>query len=230
MGAGLARAMHDGLPNDKVLRSFSIAFAGPVEAGALECNTELVREGKSASFVGATLTQGGTKRATAMATFARARRSSRPVDGPPRPDAPEPDTLDSMPYIQGLTPPFIEWLELKYVTGTYPFMGSDTPRLGGWCRFRRDDDLADVVGMLGLIDAWPSPAITMLRMPVPSSSITWSVDFAVPRTDHRIDQWWYWDAETSFVANGYSSFSASLWAPDGRFVARSSQLVGVFER
>lgn len=230
VGAGLARAMALGVPDDKTLRSLSVVFAGPVEPGALECATKTVREGKSATFVEAAITQGGTKRATATGIYGSARRSSVPVEGPARPDAPAPETVDSMPYIHGLTPRFTEWLETKVVTGTIPFMGSTMSKLGGWCRFRKDDHPGDVQGMLGLLDAWPCPAITRLRVPAPASSITWSVDFATPRTDHRIDEWWYWEADTSFFDDGYTSFDASLWAPDGRFVARSRQLVGVFER
>ena len=230
VGAGMARAMSDALPEDKTLRSFALTFAGPVEPGELNCTTELVREGKSASFVSATLVQGGTARATATGTFARARKSSVPIEGPPRPDAPAPSSVASMPYIAGVTPRFTQRVETKYVRGGFPFTGSDSPVLGGWCRFRDDDHPGDTVGVIGLLDAWPAPAITMLRVPAPSSSITWNVDLAAVSAHHRLDEWWYWEGHTTFVGDGYSSFDASLWAPDGTFVARSRQLVGVFER
>lgn len=230
VGAGLARAMSDDVPDDKALRSLSITFVGPVDPAPLECRTELVREGRSASFVTGEIIQGGTKRTLATATFARARHTSVPVPGLDRPEAPGPDGLPSMPYIDGMTPRFTKWLEFRYTRGLYPFMGSDEAVLAGWCRFRADAHPGDPMGVLGLLDGWPSPAISMLRTPAPGSSITWNVDFAHARPDLRIDEWWYFEAISSFVGDGYTSFDASLWAPDGSFVARSRQLAGVFER
>ena len=122
--------MSASVADDKTLRSISISFAGPVEAGALDCETALLREGKSATFVQANVTQAGTVRATASATYGRTRHSSVPIDGPARPEAPSPESVDSMPYMHGVTPRFTQWLDIKYVTGTYPFMGSTTSKLG----------------------------------------------------------------------------------------------------
>jgi acyl-CoA thioesterase len=65
-------------------------------------------------------------------------------------------------------------------------------------------------------------------VPASASSITWNVDLFALRPDASIDQWWYFDAHTSFAVDGYTSFDASIWAPDGQYVARSRQLVGVF--
>jgi acyl-CoA thioesterase len=67
-----------------------------------------------------------------------------------------------------------------------------------------------------------------MKVPAPASSISWSVDLFAEPLDARLDEWWYFDARTVFVADGYTSFEASLWAPDGQYVARSCQLVGVF--
>lgn len=230
VGAGLARAMSHGVPDDKVLRSLSITFAGPVDPAPLECRTELVRDGRSASFVTGSISQDGTTRTLATATFALARHSSVPVPGPARPEVAGPDGIVSMPYIDGVTPRFTQWFEFRYTRGAYPFSASDSPVIAGWCRFRNDAHPGDAMGMLGLLDGWPSPAISMLRTPAPGSSITWNVDFAAPRPDRRIDEWWYFEAASSFVGDGYTSFDASLWAPDGTFAARSRQLAGIFER
>ncbi|MEM8607442.1 MAG: thioesterase family protein [Myxococcota bacterium] len=230
VGAGLVRAMAQDVPDDKLLRSLTVSFVGPVEPAALECTTEIVRDGKSATFVTGSVVQDGTKRTIASATFARARHSTVSVPGPARPEAPDPDSLPVMPYLEGVMPRFTQWLDFRYTRGTYPFMGNDTPAIAGWCRFRDDAQPGDAAGMVGLIDAWPSPALSAYRAPAPGSSITWNVDFAGTRPDVRVDEWWYFEAEASFIGEGYNSFDASLWAPDGQFAARSRQLAGVFER
>ena len=228
VGASMARAMQAQVSDDKSLRSFSVTFAGPVEAGQVECATRLLREGRTASFVSAEVTQGGTNRATATAAFGLDRKSSAQVPGPRRPDAPSPQACKEMPYIEGVMPSFTQRIEFRYVQGDFPFMGATGSSIGGWCRFRHDAVPGDAPGMLALIDTWPAPLLSTMKTPAPASSMTWSVDLFSTRADARLDQWWYFDARTVFATHGYTSFEASLWAPDGQYVARSCQLVGVF--
>ena len=229
VGAGMARAMKAAVSDDKSLRSFSVTFAGPIEAGEVECLTALLREGRSATFVNAEITQGGTKRAAANATFGLSRQSSVRTPGPRRPDSPSPEVCKAMPYIDGVMPSFTQRIEFRYTHGDFPFMGdTGSSCIGGWCRFRADADRADAPGILALIDTWPAPILSTMKVPAPASSITWSVDFFGQRVEARLDEWWYFDARTVFAADGYTSFEASLWAPDGQYVARSCQLVGVF--
>lgn len=228
VGGGLARAMSAGVPDDRSLRSILVTFVGPLQSGAFECVTETLREGRSATFVAGRVIQDGTVRATATGTFGGARASSVHVPGPPRPAAPEPQSLAPMPYIEGVLPKVQQRLELRWTHGKYPFSAADGSSIGGWFRFRYDDDVADAPGLLALIDAWPAPALQNMEMPAPASSITWRVDLFGDLPPARLDQWWYFDARTTFTANGYTSFDADIWAPDGQYVARSAQLVGIF--
>ena len=228
VGAGMARAMAAAVSSDASLRSFSATFAGPVQAGEIPCATELVREGRTASFMTAEIAQDGARRATASAVFGAARESSAHTPGPALPDLPPPEACESMPYLDGLMPSFTQRVEYRYTHGAFPFMGGDGSRIGGWFRFRHDPEPGDGPGMLALIDTWPAPALSGMKTPAPASSITWSVDLFTHRLDARLDQWWYFDARTLFAVDGYTNFEASLWAPDGQYVARSSQLVGVF--
>jgi acyl-CoA thioesterase len=228
VGAGMARAMTQLVPAEKQLRSFSATFVGPVEDGVVECSAELMREGRSASFASSEITQGGTKRVVANATFGLARDSSLHLPGPARPELPPVESAKSMPYIDGVMPSFTQRLEFRYARGNFPFAGSDESRIQGWVRFRADTGPADAPALLALIDAWPAPALQMMKGFAPASSITWNVNLSGPRPDAQIDQWWCFDLRTVFVADGYTSFEASMWAPDGQYVARSNQLVGVF--
>ncbi len=228
VGASMARAMQASVTDEKSLRSVSVTFAGPVEAGQVECVTRVLREGRSASFVSAEVSQGGTSRATASAAFGLDRKSSARVLGARRPDGPPPEACKEMPYIEGVMPSFTQRIEFRYTHGDFPFMGATGSSIGGWFRFRHDADPADAPGMLALIDSWPPPLLSTMKIPAPASSMTWSVDLFSTRLDARLDQWWCFDARTVFAAEGYTSFEASLWAPDGQYVARSRQLVGVF--
>ncbi len=157
VGASLARAMTQLVAPDKQLRSFSVTFAGPVEAGAVECEADLVREGRSASFVRSEIMQAGTTRALANATFGLARDSALHLPGPPRPDMPSIESATTMPYIDGLMPSFTQRLEFRYAHGGFPFTGSNESQIQGWVRFRHDTGPADAPALLALIDSWPAP-------------------------------------------------------------------------
>jgi len=167
VGASMARAMNALVSEDKQLRSFSVTFAGPVEAGPVECSTELVREGRTATFVSSEITQGGTKRAIANATFGLARDSSLRLSGPPRPELPSIESAKVMPYIDGVMPSFTQRLEFRYAHGGFPFAASDASRIQGWVRFRDDSDPAVAPALLALIDAWPAPG-GILRYGIPT--------------------------------------------------------------
>lgn len=75
-----------------------------------------------------------------------------------------------------------------------------------------DAERGDAPEILALIDAWLAPALSILGVPASASSITWNVDLFALRPDASIDQWWYFDAHTSFAVDGYTSFNASIWA------------------
>ena len=229
VGAGVARAISQGVPEDRVLRSITMAFAGPVEPETdFECSTRLLRAGRNASFVHASLEQEGTQRVVATGAFGVPRESSVSIDGPARPEAPPPEEGMLMPYFEGLTPRFTKQLEIRLTHGAFPFTGELKTEMGGWCRFRDTSAKGDPPGLLAMIDAWPSPVLSGVSMPAPASTIRWAVDFVATDAGEPLDQWWYYSVDAVFAVDGYVSAEASLWSPSGRYVARSSQLVGVF--
>jgi hypothetical protein len=79
-----------------------------------------------------------------------------------------------------------------------------------------------------MVDAIPSPALSMLAKPTPASTLTWMVAFLGGSEANTDSGWWRIDAETSEAEGGYTTLTSLLRGPDGRPVARSHQVVMVY--
>ena len=84
--------------------------------------------------------------------------------------------------------------------------------------------------LLSLMDAWPPPEILTQDHPYPVSSVTWQTNLLGTLPPQGVDPaaWWFFEANTTWARDGYSESKSSLWAPDGRLVANSIQLVAEF--
>jgi hypothetical protein len=79
-----------------------------------------------------------------------------------------------------------------------------------------------------IADVIPPLAITLLRKPAPGSSMTWMLELLADRYDHLPLQGWRFDAEVLSAADGYTSQTAMIWAPDGSPAMLSRQSMVVF--
>lgn len=211
-------------------RSLQISFVGPV-ADQAELEVELLRHGRSATIVRASIRSGepGNEICTsALACFAAARESKIEQGTPTRPDMRGPEGLVSLPHIEGLTPSFLRHYELRWATGGPPGSGVPGGEFHGWVRSREH-----VVGLApawiaAFVDAWPAPALQTRRTMIPASSLNWTLDFPAEDPAAASDQWWAFAVETDSTREGWSHTRARMWSPSGVLVATSSQLVAVF--
>ena len=222
------RAMTALVGADRPVRSLSVTFAGPVAPGALWVEARVLRAGRAMTLAEARLGQGDAVCVTASASFGAARASAVAVAAPTPPPVPPPEEGLAMPYIEGLVPAFTQHYEHRFALGGLPFMGGDQALVGGWCRPRVQAAPLDAVGVLGLLDAWPAPVLTLLRAPAPASTVTWAVNFVAPLPRGRPDDWWLLRATSAVAADGYADAEADLWDASGALVARGRQLVAIF--
>jgi acyl-CoA thioesterase len=211
-------------------RSVHVSFFGPVGSDPARVTAEVVRHGSSLTHARAELRQGGELRTQITGTFATDRESDAVVEAAPRPERPAPEEVAQMPFIDGLMPAFTRYFAFRWTDGDLPYSGSRHPQLGGWCRHETDAGPDPYVATLALIDAWPSPMVSMFRRPAPASSVSWTtMFFDVPPT---IDPggWWWFHAEPTAARAGYGGLRGSLYAPDGRLAATTEQLVALFDR
>lgn len=228
--AGVAvRAAGALLPADRAIRSVMVDFVSPVGPGEAAVTVRVLREGRYLSHVEARVTQGGADAAIVVLAAGSRRASAIRWASPPAPEAAPPDASVALPFLPGVTPTFTQHFEYRWTSPRFPFSGADRANLGGWVR-RRDHGPVDVAGVLALIDAWPAPILPLLTKPAAASSVTWMVDLVTepPAGGWPGDAFFRFECDAIAAWDGYADIRGHLWAPDGRLVATSTQLVAEF--
>lgn len=215
--------------NDRPMRSMHVSFVGPVEPDVPAVfNAEVLREGRSVSQVEGRIVQNGEPRVVCLAGFAGDRESAVAVDGMPAPEAKPVDQCQELPFIKGLTPGFISYIDMRWAYGKLPFTGGSSREMGGWMRFREAPDKMTDAHVMALIDAWPAPVLQHFKTPVPASSLTWTLDIIHPRPALEADDWLLYKAKIDQAGSGYCHYDAEVWTPRGELLAISRQTVTVF--
>ena len=120
------------------MRSLQVSFVGPVEPEVpARFEAEILREGKAVSQVQGRIVQTGETRLVCLASFGGDRESEVQVDALPAPEAPPMDQCHGLDYIEGVTPEFIQQIEMRWAFGNLPFSGKGGRELGGWMQFRK---------------------------------------------------------------------------------------------
>lgn len=214
-----ARRAHPDLPP---LRSAQFAFAGPA-TGRLRARTTLVRKGRSAALVSATLDGDAGPAAQAFLTFgaprqstiAHARRVSPTV---PLPDRCEPFNADRR------GPRFMSNFDMRFAAGATLLSGGD-PDITLWIRHNDAVGADPVTALVALADSLPPAAMTQFTAPAPISTMTWSFDVfahADPGAWHLLR------SESENARDGYSAQAMTVWDANGALLVSGRQLIAVF--
>lgn len=216
---GAARRAYPGLPP---LRSVQFAFAGPA-TGRLRARASLVRQGRSAALVSATLDGDAGPAAQAFLTYgaprpstiAHARRNPPPV---PRPESCRPIEPGQ------IGPRFMSNFDMRPVAGGLPLSGAD-PDVTFWIRHRDAAGADPVTALTALADSLPPAAMTQFTAPAPISTMTWSFDVFGHTAP---DAWHLLRSESEIARDGYSAQAMTVWDADGTLLASGRQLIAVF--
>ena len=120
-----------------------VSFVGPVAAGDVELSATVVRVGRSATQVSASISQAGSVGCAIMASFASSRPSTIQVPGSERPTMPGPEHSTSMPYIPGVVPSFARQFELTWaIDFVEPIEADPEAASDEWWAFAVDTDQA----------------------------------------------------------------------------------------
>lgn len=211
---------------ERLPRALTVHFTGPVGPEPAEITASVVRAGRAMTFAEARVEQGGKTRTLVQGSFGALRTSSAALPPSTRPETPSPDTLIDLPMMPGITPVFVQHFGLRWAGGHPPFSGADEAFIQGWCQHRTSARRCPEA-VLGLLDAWPSPALSMMAAPAPASTVSWMVQFE-PLPAETPEGWWWFESRARSVADGYATFSGALYLPDGRLAAHHEQLVALF--
>ncbi|HEY0799501.1 MAG TPA: thioesterase family protein [Steroidobacteraceae bacterium] len=219
-------AMRRLVPADRQLRQLDTIFVGPTLAGAVRIEAEVLRVGKAVTIASARLWSGekvsatltgiyGAARSTAISFPLTAATDVRRVED--LPDAATPDRA----------PSFLQHFDFRWAEGTRPFTGATLNRSKTYVR-HKDTATFTESHMVALVDCIPSVILQMMNSVVPSSSLTWTLQFVRHDYSFDPDAWWRIDAQVDAAGSGYSCESCVLLNPSGAPAALSRQMVAVF--
>lgn len=214
---------------ERLVRSFSISFVGPVAPEVpLRVEARVLREGRAVTQVQVHGMQGEEVLAVALVSFGAARESVLQVPAVAAPEVKPPEDAWAIPFIEGVSPAFGRYFDWRYAIGAVPFSGVQDREMGGWVRFHDPQPAITEAHLLGLVDAWPPAVLPMLTERAPASTLTWTIDFIHPLSTIASDDWLLYRAVVDHVRDGYNQASSRLWTRSGQLIALSRQTVAVF--
>lgn len=219
------RAMRERVPADMPLRTLQVTFIAPVPAGTVVIRARLLRQGRSAIQVEASLCDGEQTLCQLVGVFGNARPSTldfQPVQ-PPETSA----AARELRYVEGRMPAFTQHFDARWLRGDLPFSGGHQ-RESVLQLSLRDEGLVDETHVLAFADFIPPIALSMFAAPTPGSSLTWMLELLRDRYDDLGMDDWRVDAELIAARDGYTNQSVMLWGPRGEPVALSRQSMVVF--
>jgi acyl-CoA thioesterase II len=223
-------AIKEKVSTDRVLRSFTCNFVGPLSTGEpFDISVEVLRQGKNATQVLAKAVQEDKICVLVQACFGVARASKIKVENHDRHEMPPPAKAKFLPQIPKITPKFLRHLDLAMDDGSLPFTGSKKSHLYGWMRYSNAPSEVTDAHLIALIDAWPPTPLQMLRWPAPASTMSWNIEFIHPHCDFQPTDWFAYRAITRQAADGYGHTEANIWDAKGELVAISRQTVAIFD-
>ena len=211
------------------MRSMQVSFVGPVtpdEPATVEA--EILREGKAVSQVMGRIVQGGEPKLVALASFGGDRESDVTVDAAPAPEAKPVEQCHGLDFIEGVTPEFIQHIEMGWAFGNLPFSGKGGRELGGWMQFRQTPETFSDAHIVALVDAWPPAVLPYVNQRVTTSSLSWALEIVHPRPVLEPGDWLLYKAKIDKAGAGYGHTQAGIWTASGELVALSRQTVTVF--
>lgn len=224
----LTKALSEGLPTDRRLRSLSVNFIGPTPASGLDLTCRSLRDGGAVSHRYGEIRDGDKVTVNATAAFCRDRPGTLKEPSPERPVAPAPEDCPALPWLEGITPNFTQHFEMRLASGGWPFSQASTSDYGMWIRFREPGPL-DIFSLIAIGDVPPIPGLNRLAKPSNGSSLSWYLECPRALPPQNRDDWWYVDYRCQGASDGYFHNHALVWAPDGQLVLISRQLATVFE-
>jgi acyl-CoA thioesterase II len=223
------QAMCEAVDSEKVMRSLSTNFIGPIKADTdFSINVEVLREGKNVTQVVGRVLQDNKVALMSQASFGIPRQSKVNVSDPLQHKMDYPQKSNFMPQIPQVTPKFLRHFDLSKNEGGWPFTGKKESKIHGWMRFKEQPSGFSDAHLIALIDIWPPTVLQMLRWPAMASTMSWNLEFIHPHQKVSGTDWFAYQAQTRQAADGYAHTEANIWDKHGTLVAISRQVVAVF--
>ncbi|KZN38618.1 hypothetical protein N480_13265 [Pseudoalteromonas luteoviolacea S2607] len=214
------------------LLSFSCNFVAPLLTETpFTISTKVLRSGKNVTQVETTIHQNDATCLVSLACFGIQRQSKVVVHAEETPIKLNENInpRQTLRYVEGLFPAFIQNVDLNLQHGAMPFSGADSSDIHGWMRFK-DNEQGNLkeLHVLALADAWPPTLLQLCDSPSPASTVSWYIEFLQPLALND-SQWLGYQVSTHQANGGYGTEDAKVFSQTGELVALSRQTVAVFD-
>lgn len=216
------------------LRSLNIAFCGPLFTGQdFSIETHTIRAGRSIAHLQGSVVQDDKIATQVNACFGQERDSDIRVHAPVT-TVPDIESGQKLPYIEGLTPGFVQHIDFIYHSGQFPFSNSQQDHIHGMMRFSDNPQTFTNEHLVALIDAWPPTVLQKLKSPAPCASVTWNLELVTPLS--QLEQpisgsdYLYYEADIRQAHDGYAHTEARIYTLDGTLLALSRQLITIYDK
>jgi acyl-CoA thioesterase len=219
------RAMRALVAPEVPLRVLQTTFVAPPGLDAVTIHARVLRSGKNAIHAEARTLNGEEISNVVTAVFG----SPRPSRVSVLPHQPEvrPQAPVDFHFRPGVTPPFTQHFQMRWLLGGVPFSGHSLTRAVIEVGIK-DSAKTGEEHLLAIADAIPPVALALLDTPAPGSSLTWTLELLRDRLDDLPLTGWRLDAELTAGRDGYTSQSVMVWGPGGEPVALSRQCMVIF--
>ncbi|MCF2856062.1 thioesterase family protein [Pseudoalteromonas sp. SMS1] len=218
--------------SERNMLSFSCNFVAPLLAQTpFHISTKTLRSGKSVTQVETTITQNDSVCLVSLGCFGVHRNSKinvATIDTPQKLSS-EINNKQTLKYVEGLFPAFIQNIDLNLQHGAMPFSGANCTEIHGWMRFKQHSkNTLNELHVLALADAWPPTLLQLCDAPSPASTVSWYIEFIQPLA-LKGSQWLGYQVLTHQANGGYGTEDAKIFSQSGELLALSRQTVAVFD-
>lgn len=212
----------------RVPLSLNIEFIAPVPPGNLASSVRVLRSGKYLDHIEAALCVNDSVAVSLQAVLG----APRSADFQRVPEMPalsaDLNSAKSFSRLDKSFPPFLEHFDFRYTESGFPFSGTGTGTIGGFCKHQ--STATGYPALVALLDAWPPTALPAYRRPIAASSVHWNIHFhhhEVQDLDFSRSHCEY-KATTLAAENGMATTHATLCS-QGEVLASARQLVAIFD-
>jgi hypothetical protein len=210
------------------LRSLQVTFVGPVPGGeVVRLRPQRLRSGRTATHAQCDLYVGEQLTCTAVAIFGAARPSRVAIEIPRLEVSVDPESLKAMPHVPGITPPFLQHMELRWAPTPPRDAANPGPRSIIFARLHDPGCTAEEL-LIALADSIPTPAATMVRPQPPLSSLNWMIELLGDPANLDRSDWSVIGTHVRAGCDGYLSQTSVLWGPNRHAFSVSHQTVAIF--
>ena len=215
------------LTTPQPMRSLMVSFIAPVPPGDVKVDAHIQRQGRNVTQMSARVICDGQVCLQALAAFGNPREG---LNIPPKMDI-NPASIESGVKFADhakRVPGFLQFFEGVWLDGGLPFGGKPSRELNLWIRHRADLSNLPTEKLVTICDIPPPVILSYFdSAPIPSSSLSWSLEFVVPPEEIESD-WFYLEFVAEAAADGYTQQSGKIYDELGQLCALSRQCMVYF--